>query len=337
MPEITPVHVVLFVAAMLIGMIAAWIVRGRKAALAKELIQAGWQEKIEDIGKEKRRLVEQNKSLMEQVSQLQASRTEATNRARELSNAVQEAFTRRDELQRKIKDIRSNLEVSLSERDRLQLDIDARDVDHDLLARKDERIEWLTRELQGWQDRLPPLIKRFRARNAEAKELEAELATARARIRELEESQVDVDGQPTRIEPVHDPEELTDGLEASNDPAGESDNDDMLVSSPVDEGEAAADANGDDDADEDEDEDEDDGIEDSHFGQRDDLKQIKGVGPTIEKTLNEMGIFSFGQIADLSEYEIDRVAQRLKGFRSRIYREDWIGQARELRDQGARL
>jgi predicted flap endonuclease-1-like 5' DNA nuclease len=32
----------------------------------------------------------------------------------------------------------------------------------------------------------------------------------------------------------------------------------------------------------------------------------------------------------MSEVEIDRVAQRLKGFRSRIYREDWIGQARDL-------
>jgi predicted flap endonuclease-1-like 5' DNA nuclease len=32
----------------------------------------------------------------------------------------------------------------------------------------------------------------------------------------------------------------------------------------------------------------------------------------------------------MSEYDIDRVAHRLKGFRSRIYREDWIGQAREL-------
>ena len=46
-----------------------------------------------------------------------------------------------------------------------------------------------------------------------------------------------------------------------------------------------------------------------------------------------MGIFRFQQIADMSEYEIDRIAMRLKGFRSRIYREDWIGQARELRDQ----
>ena len=46
-----------------------------------------------------------------------------------------------------------------------------------------------------------------------------------------------------------------------------------------------------------------------------------------------MGIVSFRQIADMSEYDIDRVARRLKGFRTRIYREDWIGQARELRDQ----
>ena len=60
---------------------------------------------------------------------------------------------------------------------------------------------------------------------------------------------------------------------------------------------------------------------------------IKGIGPAIQKTLNEMGICRFGQIADMSEYDIDRVAQRLKGFRSRIYREDWIGQARDLQSQ----
>ena len=67
---------------------------------------------------------------------------------------------------------------------------------------------------------------------------------------------------------------------------------------------------------------------------RDDLKKIKGVGPAIEKTLNELGIFRFDQIAEMSEYDIDRVARRLKGFHSRIYREDWIGQARELLDTG---
>ena len=54
------------------------------------------------------------------------------------------------------------------------------------------------------------------------------------------------------------------------------------------------------------------------------------------RPLNELGIFSFQQIAEMSEYDIDRVARRLKGFNSRIYREDWIGQARDLRDQAIR-
>ncbi len=63
---------------------------------------------------------------------------------------------------------------------------------------------------------------------------------------------------------------------------------------------------------------------------QDDLKLIKGIGPAIEKTLNDLGIQRFHQIAEMSEYDIDRVAQQLKGFRSRIYREDWIGQARDL-------
>ena len=62
----------------------------------------------------------------------------------------------------------------------------------------------------------------------------------------------------------------------------------------------------------------------------DDLKMIKGIGRAIEKTLNDCGIRLFHQIAEMSEYDIDRIAHQLKGFRSRIYREDWIGQARDL-------
>jgi hypothetical protein len=65
----------------------------------------------------------------------------------------------------------------------------------------------------------------------------------------------------------------------------------------------------------------------------DDLKMIKGIGPSIEKTLNDLGVYRFHQIAEMTEYEIDRVAQQLRGFRSRIYREDWIGQARDLQYQ----
>ncbi|MDH4315065.1 MAG: hypothetical protein OEW68_09510, partial [Gammaproteobacteria bacterium] len=65
----------------------------------------------------------------------------------------------------------------------------------------------------------------------------------------------------------------------------------------------------------------------------DDLRLIKGVGPAIEQTLHELGFFHYRQIAEMTEFDIDRVARKLKGFRSRIYREDWIGQARMLQQQ----
>ena len=73
-----------------------------------------------------------------------------------------------------------------------------------------------------------------------------------------------------------------------------------------------------------------DGADGADGNEHDDLKKIKGIGPAIEKTLNELGVYRYHQIAEMSEYDIDRVAQQLKGFRSRIYREDWIGQARDL-------
>ncbi len=331
MLELTATHIALLVVTTVIGAILGWVFRGKRADQEKVAISASWQEQLDAKSKEHDRLTEQNKGLMEQVSQFQASTNDAKNRARELSSAVQEAFERRDELQREIKDIRSNLETTLTERDQLQSDMAAKGVDEDALQDKDDRIARLSKELENWQNRLPPLIERFRERNADAERLETELDEARTRIRELEESrdQDEFDEhEHTRIEPVTDPEELTDGLDASNDPA-----DDFEEHADAD---AATGDGGDTSIAEAFNEAFNEKLSEPEHDARDDLKQIKGVGPAIEKTLNELGIFSFQQIADMSEYDIDRVAQRLKGFRSRIYREDWIGQARELRDQAVR-
>ncbi len=328
MPELTATHIALLVVTTVIGAIIGSVIRGRRAEREKTAIGASWQEQLDAKRKEHDRLTEQNKGLMEQVSQFQASTNDAKNRAKELSSAVQEAFGRRDELQREIKDIRSSLETVLTERDQLQSDIAANDSNADLLHQRDERIAYLTKELENWQDRLPPLIERFRERNSDAERLEAELAEAHERIRGLEDARPDSDHEQTRIEPVTDPEELTDGLDASNDPA-----DDFVEATsrdePVEESNDTSIAEAINEA-------FDERLSEPGHNSRDDLQQIKGVGPAIEKTLNEMGIFSFQQIADMSEYDIDRVAQRLKGFRSRIYREDWIGQARDLRDQAIR-
>jgi NADH-quinone oxidoreductase subunit E len=61
----------------------------------------------------------------------------------------------------------------------------------------------------------------------------------------------------------------------------------------------------------------------------DDLKKIKGVGPKLEETLNELGFYHFDQIAKWTEAEIAWVDNRLK-FKGRITRDDWIGQATKL-------
>jgi predicted flap endonuclease-1-like 5' DNA nuclease len=64
-------------------------------------------------------------------------------------------------------------------------------------------------------------------------------------------------------------------------------------------------------------------------GEPDDLKKINGIGPGIEKTLHELGIYHFRQIAQFTPDNVAWIDQRLR-FRGRIAREDWIGQARRL-------
>jgi len=318
MPELTVIHIGLLAASMLVGIVVGWIFRGNRSTGEKSAINAGWQEQLAAQRGEHERLLEQNKSLMEQNSQYQASNKDAKMRASELSGALKEAFERRDELQRQIKEIRGNLEVAINERDQLQSRASSEAKIEAAIKERDDKIIKLNRELENWQDRLPPLIERFRKRNEDAEHLEQELADARERIVALESM---VGSEETRVEPV-DADALGDDLDASNDPHDEAQDD--LV--------AAEDLIGDEQP-EAEDVDVSDSMIDTHS--RDDLKLIKGVGPAIEKTLNEMGIFRFNQIAEMSEYDIDRIAHRLKGFRSRIYREDWMGQARDLQVQKA--
>ena len=476
MAEITALHIAILAGTVAAGAVIGWLVRGSRCTQEKIAVNEGWQQQLEAQRAEHARLVDQNKGLMEQVNQFQASGKDATNRARELSGALKEAFDRRDELQRELKEIRSNLEVAVRQRDKLKSDIKdttARgDSAQSELKRRDDKIFRLSRELENWQNRLPPLLDRYRERDDEAARLEEELGAANERIDELENR---FDAEETRVE-SSGPETLGEELDASNDPeapgqtasseaaaddtgseatfsefveeigtdfeeedrddddgdadetsalvaaaesiAGNNDeapeamaeaDDETSVAESIDDGEID-DESGDvepesveadevddgdeyepasvevddnfdsdvivtaadeaeeiiDDEDRDEDRDEDKSgetetadeeealtgeadetddwgsatsaeitrLEDHGPGTgHDDLKLIKGIGPAIEKTLNELGIFRFDQIADMSEYDIERVARRLRGFRSRIYREDWIGQARDLQLQ----
>jgi len=64
-------------------------------------------------------------------------------------------------------------------------------------------------------------------------------------------------------------------------------------------------------------------------GAADNLKEISGVGPKLESTLNEAGIFHFWQIASLTAEQIEALDGKLD-FRGRIERDKWIEQARML-------
>ena len=62
--------------------------------------------------------------------------------------------------------------------------------------------------------------------------------------------------------------------------------------------------------------------------QHDDLKQIFGIGPVTEKTLNKLGITSYSQLAELKQHDIDKIAEALQIFPGRIERDNWVGGAR---------
>lgn len=65
------------------------------------------------------------------------------------------------------------------------------------------------------------------------------------------------------------------------------------------------------------------------LGEVDDLKKISGIGPKIENTLNDLGIYHFQQIAEFDDENIIWVNQHLN-FKGRIEREKWVEQAREI-------
>lgn len=65
-------------------------------------------------------------------------------------------------------------------------------------------------------------------------------------------------------------------------------------------------------------------------GGADDLKRIKGVGPKLEGMLNDLGIWHFDQVAGWGAAEVAWMDANLKGFKGRVSRDDWIGQATEL-------
>ncbi|MEP2532827.1 NADH-quinone oxidoreductase subunit E [Shimia sp.] len=61
----------------------------------------------------------------------------------------------------------------------------------------------------------------------------------------------------------------------------------------------------------------------------DDLKQLKGVGPALEKKLHAAGVTTFAQIASWGPDDITEMDDKLS-FKGRIERDGWVDQAKTL-------
>ncbi len=297
MPGLSLTQLAVAALVLVVAALCGWLLRGRRCAREKAAIGASWQHQLDAQQSANDRIAAQNAQLKEQVAQLQKASSSARARAEGLADELSNAERSRDALRRELSDVRAELGRREAERRRLRGSAEDRSLEREAassqLREKNEKIGRLKLELARWQERVPPLVERYRQRDGEASRLEAELDAARQRIAGLESLYSAGD---TRIEPVD--EAALDGMDASNDQY-----DDTLEvdASAVD---AAA--------------------------HRDDLKRIKGIGPTIEKTLNDLGVYRFAQIAGFGDEDVERVAVKLSGFGARIRREDWIGQARSL-------
>ncbi len=63
---------------------------------------------------------------------------------------------------------------------------------------------------------------------------------------------------------------------------------------------------------------------------KDDLKNIKGIGPFLEQKLNALGIYTYKQISNMTPELEDQVNEAIEFFPGRIKRDNWVKQAKDL-------
>lgn len=63
---------------------------------------------------------------------------------------------------------------------------------------------------------------------------------------------------------------------------------------------------------------------------KDNLQEMKGMGPFIEEKLNALGIFKFEQIAKMTSVIEEEVNVAIEFFPGRVKRDEWVKQAKKL-------
>lgn len=69
-------------------------------------------------------------------------------------------------------------------------------------------------------------------------------------------------------------------------------------------------------------------------GTADDLQEIEGIGPALEKLVNSLGFYHYDQIAAWTEADVALIDAEMKNFKGRITRDRWVEQARIITTDG---
>lgn len=65
-------------------------------------------------------------------------------------------------------------------------------------------------------------------------------------------------------------------------------------------------------------------------GDKNDLTAIEGIGPFLEKKLNDAGVFTYADIAAWDAEKIAEITTKISFFEGRIEKDNWVGQAQKL-------
>ncbi|MEO1262153.1 MAG: poly(R)-hydroxyalkanoic acid synthase subunit PhaE [Bacteroidota bacterium] len=72
------------------------------------------------------------------------------------------------------------------------------------------------------------------------------------------------------------------------------------------------------------------GIGRASAAQKDNLQQIRGIGPKLEVMLNSLGIFTFEQLSKMTKKHYEMMDELLDAFQGRGFRDEWAKQAKTL-------
>ncbi len=278
-----------------IGLLVGWLLRHFAARRREALLTSGWQERLEH---QDTQISTMQKHLKRETASLAAAQQHAS----DAESRARAADTRIEALQRSVID-------------------------------RDKQLTELADQLATLRDKLRPLQQQLADSRSEITTLTAELAGYRRKIRPLEQDAARLDAR--RLQQQERIAQLEAKLAEHGDLAATlRQRDDKIAALEAQLGTIAAQRRVAADA----------GrpapplamekpaaLFSSPPSAPDDLKKIRGIGRVLERTLNELGVYEFAQIAGFTAQDVAWIDSHLAAFKGRIQRDDWVNQARQLR------